>query len=144
MNNVAEFSWNLNDVTISEDEILTYEISQAGDYIFVLTGEGDENNCVAIDVIQITVESTVEVSSYATNSMEITRVSEGLQVNFNETLLTQRKIQILDALGRIVLEHSLTSASEVITEDISILTRGIYFVQILDNNGVVMTKKFIK
>ena len=52
------------------------------------------------------------------------------------------KLQVIDALGKIVLSHDANYAAQT-TINISSLNKGIYFLQ-LNTNGNVTTKKFIK
>jgi len=52
------------------------------------------------------------------------------------------KVQIMDALGKIVLTHDANYAAQT-TINISSLSKGVYFLQINDGTNVT-TKKFIK
>ena len=52
------------------------------------------------------------------------------------------KVQIMDALGKIVISHDANYATQT-TIDVSNLTKGVYFLQINDGAKII-TRKFIK
>ncbi len=52
------------------------------------------------------------------------------------------KIQVIDALGKIVLSHDANYASQT-SINVSSLTKGVYFIQANDGERII-TKKFIK
>lgn len=52
------------------------------------------------------------------------------------------KVQVMDALGKVVLTHDANYAMQT-TVNVSSLSKGVYFIQLNDGKNV-MTKKFIK
>jgi hypothetical protein len=69
--------------------------------------------------------------------------SDDLIVDFNLTGQSQVSMKIIDANGKLVLSKNKISQGSKL--NVSQLSRGIYFVQVIDNNNqLLFTDKLIK
>jgi len=71
--------------------------------------------------------------------------SEMVQISFPNSEHTINKVTITDALGRIVFQENFeNSQGGNINIFLSQLSKGAYYVSIIDEQGKVSTKPFIK
>lgn len=146
LDNVNQTMWVLSGNVISTESQLEYSFTEAGTYEIALIGIRDLGNCVAMDIIEIeVVGNTVEVESLLeSEEITLTRIGNTLEISIGSVLKSEGQIQIINAIGQIILDHTFFDREGIITEDISSLSEGVYIVKVKNSNDIIFSTKFIK
>ncbi len=109
-----------------------FEATQNGQFAVEITYDGcvDTSECVLIDYVGLESIERPNISFYS-NEATLNLIYDHLPVNTS--------VNILDLQGKTVLRSILTQQI-----DISLLTNGFYFLQILNNTEVLFNEKFMK
>ncbi|PLX22697.1 MAG: hypothetical protein C0599_05825 [Salinivirgaceae bacterium] len=70
-------------------------------------------------------------------------VTSTMNIYFNGSTNPDTKVDIYDAVGKLVLSQSITGSTNY-QLNLSELPRGIYMLKLVDNSNVIQTKKIIK
>ena len=135
----ANYTWALSSNTIAQTVVVQPNATSN----VTLIATGNSTVCPAIRVVTISVNKCTGISVNNLESFEL-RVypNPATSVLIVEGLDLSGIISISNLLGEIVLQKNKFDTSQ--SFDISALPSGVYFVQLLDKNKLLFSKKVIK
>ena len=144
---LTSFFWELGDDLTSGSRRPRQTYTEAGVYPITLTGI-DEQGCVMIDRKQLVVLTSVS-TNYVAGGVEYqlfpNPVSEVATLKLTQPAGGgSTTVRLLDATGRQVLERSLGTSPRLETQlPVGELPAGIYVVQVLNQNGLLITDRLV-
>lgn len=105
----------------------------------------DANNCKSSAVVSVSVSACIGIEELAIGGVSIypNPTTDILNIDINSNLVDVAKVNVYDALGKLVISENLTSERTTIRT--SNLDTGVYFVKIIStNNTEVRVEKLIK
>jgi len=141
--NAISYAWDFGDSNTSTDENPIHSYTAIGDFTVTLT----ITNCEKTDVItkDITVNALgIDDESLITNFTIIKNPATNfLEIESSKFTSETYTLEVYSVIGqKIIKTHSTYTFNQKI--NINSLQAGIYFVQILNNNTPVFTRKFLK
>jgi len=80
------------------------------------------------------------------NGMYPNPTNSAITLNFESIATFDTELRIMDVAGRVISSYatSISEGNNVMRMDVSSMSAGIYFIEMRDQNGAVVTHKFIK
>jgi Domain of unknown function (DUF2341)/Secretion system C-terminal sorting domain len=119
-------------------------VSPTATSVYTVTG-ANTNGCVGNATSTVTVNACVGVQEIENaNALSIypNPITSELNIAVNAKSFDNISLQIVNALGEIILTKAITTANLQINT--AKFAEGVYFINIIDNNKVVKTQKIIK
>ena len=138
----VDFTIAANDSQPLDVDLWPYENS--GDAVVKITLTNTDNSETLVFYVNYFVSP---VGIFNTNTNELNAypnpVTSTMNVYFNGSTNPDTKVDIYDAVGKLVISQPISSATNY-QLNLSDLPRGIYMLKLMDNSNVIQTKKIIK
>ncbi len=141
-NNGYDIQWYLDGNPISGAEGENYEATSNGDYTVEFTnGDGCSSISQAVTVSTVSVKDLGGVATLSDIYPNPTNDEVFIQINMKEQ--HDLTLHVTDLMGRLVASKqvSVSEGEQVIATDVSHLDSGMYFIQIVLDNGEGITQK---
>lgn len=137
--NIAPFSTD----TITFPYILAKSVESNLDFCYWLTapeGQADRNPAdnMACDLINVGIDNIEASMSFNLYPNPTTNI---ITIQLENNNLGTKNIQVLSVMGKLV--NNIQSTDSIIILDLSKEAKGIYFIQVSDNNGISQTRKVV-
>ncbi|HSZ25586.1 MAG TPA: T9SS type A sorting domain-containing protein [Cytophagaceae bacterium] len=135
--------WNVGIASSSSN--FDYKVTTAGTYNYQCTYHSG-SGMVGSFVVSTTTGVETAASIYASLVLSPNPTSENIQLKFNADHSSPLSILIFDASGneKIKKTTAMQSGNNSISIDVSALSKGIYFLNVLENNIGIVVREFIK
>ena len=145
--NADSYLWNFGDGNVSTDENPTHVYASTGIYTVSLIAYGNCNNDTLTFQVIPEVVSVEELAKGVINMIVYPNPAEEIfNVKLEAVTAENIQISILDIRGQVLLSETLnnTSGDVVYSKDISALSAGVYFVNVVLDNKVSKVIKLVK
>ncbi|MFH0893326.1 MAG: PKD domain-containing protein [Bacteroidota bacterium] len=148
--NATSFLWNFGDGTTSTDQDPWHTYTTTGLFTVTLIAYNAQcGNDTLVMTDYIFVDSQIGIAEN-NNELQISvspnPATDVCFIEFKNVKNTQLTVKFVDALGQVVYQENLSvkADQEVSKMDISVLSKGIYFVQFFTDRSTIQTIRFVK
>lgn len=106
----------------------------------------DTNPAIVTNTFNTEFVQPLGTTSFVTTNVVVfpNPANESVQIQLQNTTETLDQIRVTDVLGKTISTIDTTATANSVTIDVSNWSKGIYFVEIITQNGNKLTKKLIK
>jgi PKD repeat protein len=141
----SSYSWDFGDFTNSSASAPVHAYAVNGNYQVVLTAIN--GNCTDTTVLNVAITVSIEELMGLSNlTIYPNPASETAVISFDNTLGNSFDIQLIDQLGRVIMNQNgvQASGSNLVTIDLTNLSDGLYSIQLTSNQNTISKRLIVR
>jgi hypothetical protein len=141
----STYSWDFGDFTNSSASAPVHAYAVNGNYQVVLTAIN--GNCTDTTVLNVAITVSIEELMGLSNlTIYPNPASETAVISFDNTLGNSFDIQLIDQLGRVIMNQNgvQASGSNLVTIDLTNLSDGLYSIQLTSNQNTISKRLIVR
>jgi hypothetical protein len=140
--NAESVEWTVNGQPIASGHVTSFEITEAGEYVVVLTAT--RGACVATQTVTITASTFVGVEEQLASKVQVVNTLEGFNVVFGQKAQAA-KLVVTSMTGQVIfVQENIGKSGEVVSVNTAAWATGAYNVSVIMENQESIHSTIIK